>query len=669
MEQKKCGLFSGLPDKLILDISLFCSVESVGRLSQVCHFLSTLLIDDVTWKRRISVELTVVPKLIFSDLYRKNYEIMYDFKRPSSDGRPSVLNDSNYKSFLIMLAQRHNKTAEYVEGYSLESYLESACALGADIWVKKLLSIGANVNTIQSGYTPLMIAVRFNHIHLFEVLLGNQADVNLYDSQSFMDKTTFFHCILTSSDVLKCMSEIAVITKKNKYRLNLDGKSISRLSVAILNNDIKRLQELLLQQRSRKKFDIAGFSPLAWAILLQRVECLALLHRAGADINEVIGLSEMNNNRGAFGYASGLFLAIHFQKMNSLKFILSNYRESIRGICIKNGWDGYFQEYTPIELAVKIKCLEAVKILIYYGVMNGIREACSMAASIGHVEILQLIVTNLVSVNFTTEVTEKQRKSCDIYTDTPLSLASKAGHTNCIHFLLFKRADPNVSSSHEESNFPSHKGKNSPEATTFVHTSSSLLNAIDYLLGIGKIKESYSSIKTRVKSSTFFQDLEYYRSIDKCNEQVNEEFCKVDYNPGDAKNLLSYSALENIRALLKAEANVNFENSKKQTALSLLLGAERKGNDTISTNRNKLVISATELLLRNGAVLTIEQFHSKLVSNNTSLEMIRVLIEIGRADIDAFDSNHLSVIDLAKKSGNQEVVDYFHQRQPTTLAK
>lgn len=260
----KVGVFKGLSNELISDLSLFCSVEAVGRMMQTCQFFNLLLRDDFIWKRRIKTELTSVPQLVFGKSHRENYEIMYDFMMRNDVG-PFCPNtdDSNYKSFII---GRTTESRDPETVFSLESFLISASILGAEIWVEKLIALGANLNITYYSCTPLMFVVDRNHFHLFELLIMHGADINLYYRDPDLEPgyctvKTVYHCALLSNQPVKWFNTIFRVLRQKKLKIN--GKLLPIVNYFILTNNLGELRKALASHGAHSRVDIAGFTPLA----------------------------------------------------------------------------------------------------------------------------------------------------------------------------------------------------------------------------------------------------------------------------------------------------------------------------------------------------------------------------------------------------------------------
>ncbi len=51
--------------------------------------------------------------------------------------------------------------------------------------VKKFIEYGASVNEMSNGLTPLMLAARYNHVEIIEILIENGANIELEDKRGF----------------------------------------------------------------------------------------------------------------------------------------------------------------------------------------------------------------------------------------------------------------------------------------------------------------------------------------------------------------------------------------------------------------------------------------------------------------------------------------------------
>ena len=127
----------------------------------------------------------------------------------------------------------------------LDKQLLDAAANGNSEQVERLISLGADVNTVDGrGYTPLHLAAVTGHTDILNLLIGEGADVNAKDDSG----QTPLHLAASNGHT-------------NIVKLLIGAKA-----------------DVNAQDRLNK-------TPLHWAVMFGRIETLDALIKAGANIN------------------------------------------------------------------------------------------------------------------------------------------------------------------------------------------------------------------------------------------------------------------------------------------------------------------------------------------------------------------------------------------------
>ncbi|QYJ68002.1 ankyrin repeat domain-containing protein [Flavobacterium litorale] len=100
----------------------------------------------------------------------------------------------------------NNKVAvETVVKYNASTPLAMAICKGDVTTVKKFIEYGADVNEKSNGFTPLMLAARYNRAEIVKILIANGAKLKITDDRGF---TALKHAELSNAN------ESAVILKE-----------------------------------------------------------------------------------------------------------------------------------------------------------------------------------------------------------------------------------------------------------------------------------------------------------------------------------------------------------------------------------------------------------------------------------------------------------------------
>lgn len=629
------------PNEILFKLTEWNTTQSLGRLAQTCSLWNIIVNtdkDEYQWKKRVFQELTKQPKLKHRESFKDYYKNIYDDK-----------NYSSYKNYLTKPIEEYveegeNALIDNSTKYSLEAYLITACGTGVEVWAEKLIKLGANPNRIVGCRNPLQEATVNGHLHIIELLMSHGANINFFDE---ITNQTVFHAALDSPFPEGCLKKIL------NYENHKEVMVLPPLHIAVILNDLELIKKLFDEQIDLDELDSRELSPLGWAIILGRTKCVEILIEEGASLENVADASHERCAHGTFGSVSALRLAIGNKQELSLKLILKN------GENPNVTWEDRDLEedriFTPIEFAVDQNFPEGLKLLLQYGAKRGFNEAFCKAASGGYLECLKILSNKNVDTNYTKCSKTEGHKNSSIHKDRPLTLAAKYGHTACVSFLLSIGANPNLTTSYQYSQF----GKN----VRNVENISALHEAVKHLVSVGVLSSSSGRLSD---GSDYFENK---------NTKVKLEFGQENFDPLDINNVLSYQAILSLELLLKHGAKVNFVDSEKKSALSILISGIRKEKDIIDINRNKMIICALDVLFKYNVdpniVIQIYDYALKKTESFSPLQyalklenlsLIKTLVEKGNVNINAQDSEGNTQLQIASKKENSEIIEYLNEK-------
>lgn len=237
-----------------------------------------------------------------------------------------------------------------------------------------------------------------------------------------------------------------------KLLLNAPGIDIrewNQISIAVLQNDLNSVKELILSGTDVNKEDLNGETPLYWAARYGLTECVRLLLAApGIDVNKEGGKYDMTPLCAAAknGHTECVRLLLttpgidvnkegEFDKTPLCEAAEEGHTECLKLLLAAPGIDvnkADFAGKTPLCCAIRGKT-ECVKLLLAVPGIN-VNQAdksgitpLQLAAKFGLAECLKLLLSSPdIDVNLAVAP----------YGIIPLKLAAYEGHTECVRLLL-----------------------------------------------------------------------------------------------------------------------------------------------------------------------------------------------------------------------------------------
>lgn len=195
----------------------------------------------------------------------------------------------------------------------------SACNRHLDI-VIELLSNGADPNIANNkGDSPLIPACQKGNMAIVEILLKSNVNVHVYNKNR--DNPVLICCRTGQAEILNML---------------LGRMKPSEISI-------------ILQEYA----EIDGFNPLLASTELDKIECIKMLHRYGADLEY---RSSLDNK--IIANATALHLACHYDRMSSVKTLIE-LGSDINARC--------YHQFTPLHIAVKGNRYAIVGYLLAHG--------------------------------------------------------------------------------------------------------------------------------------------------------------------------------------------------------------------------------------------------------------------------------------------------------------
>lgn len=235
--------------------------------------------------------------------------------------------------------------------------------------------------------------------------------------------------------------------------------SISSLSAAVKENNVKIVRNLLKKGRNVNIVDNRGWTPFHEAAALGNVGCLKILLNAGARVDATTHQGE-----------TALFIACENCHLDSVKILLkfdkktvnisnnesvtplhvacSKHSVSIAELLLKNNASINAEDnggITPLHEAILSKNFDICKLLVESGANLNRREydgnlPFHFACMVGNMEIMNLLL-NCYKTNFKNVINDT---NCDGF--TPLMLAVQGECIEIVNELLSRGADPNIAS-------------------------------------------------------------------------------------------------------------------------------------------------------------------------------------------------------------------------------
>lgn len=636
-------------DEVLVRIARWNKIESLGNLAQTCKKWHSISKDETEWKNKIFSELTKQPKLKVGGSYKDYYKNIYNSRSSSS-----------YRNYLtrpieiFVEGDEHSYTENY---YTLENYLIEACSIGAEIWANKLIELGVNLDmptsrydTITCGEDALKEATRKGHLHIIDLLITRGVNINFF---ARICEETVFHEALNSPIPEECLKKL--LNPQNYEKVTV----LPAQHKAIILNDLALVKQLFDDQIDFNELDSYRVSPLGWAIMLGRTECVKMLLKKRVSLKNVAP----SHYAEGLGLGSALRLTIAKKQAFLLKLILENGgnpNESwVQNQSISKRGHLKSKYSTPIEFVVSKNFPEGLKLLIQYGATDGFDEALDTAAICDYLDCLRILINQSDALNDQKSARRKNYnyKQSNIDIDGILSTTARYGSTDSLHFLLNMEANSNLNTSRK----PSESGKNL-----------ALHAAAAHLAGLKGMTNCYY----------LSSHLDQHDSYDDCPDEFSKarfEFGQTNYDPLDTKNIFSYQAILSLKLLLKHGSEVNFTINEKHSALSILVLGIAKKNDIISINTNKIIMCAIELLFEYGvddniAIEIFDETINEIVDSSPlhyalkleNLNLVKLFIEKGSIEINDKDADGNTPLQIASEIGNKEIIQYLSEKEIET---
>lgn len=313
------------------------------------------------------------------------------------------------------------RTAMHLACYS-DDFYESAT---------KLMKLGFNPNTCdKNGYVPLHVAALNNSIKIAELLIENNAIIDMCDLNE--SRTPLF-----LAAIYNCFAMLKLLIKKHAKINKVDAFGLSPLHIAVASNanDSYKVAELLLKKHADVDArDEKGNTPLHIAVAKNRADIVKLLLHFDANPNIVVF-----NNR--FGGVLHLAVAVSLVSVPSsleiLHLLLTCERTNPN---LPNS-----QGESPLHLAASLQVKSETRQQVVDMLIT--RKANSSA-----VDYLGFSVLHVATLNKAEDVVERILKIPGIEVDpkknarqvTPLHLAAWYNVENIAQMLIEGKANINA---------------------------------------------------------------------------------------------------------------------------------------------------------------------------------------------------------------------------------
>ena len=268
----------------------------------------------------------------------------------------------------------------YLKNFIGRNLLHAAAEGGNTSIVKSMLSCGINIDSKddESSATPLIIAVKENHVEVMKYLLQKGADISLTTGS---DKRNALH-------IASQYGSVAAIEMLLSYDLRPDSR------------------------------DREGNTPLVCAAGCGQIEAVNCLLKHGAD----------PFLRGEHGW-SLLHVAAQSGNVIIIETLLS------KGLDVDSR--GETLGLTPLMVSIKCDKLEAAKYLLEKGADESLKTTLrevpilSIASAVGSVAAIEMLLSRGCNID-----------SRDDGGNTPLMQAARFGNTKAVEYLLAQGANP-----------------------------------------------------------------------------------------------------------------------------------------------------------------------------------------------------------------------------------
>lgn len=614
-----------ISEEILIKIINYCDGNSITKMASVSKKWQRLTGDNLVWKKRIFDQLTEFPKLVRRDCYQSYYQRIYN---------------RIYKNFLSTLQNNQNNSS-----MTLNDFLLEACHLGAEKWVKFLIELGCDVNYHNKRYEwnfnygcykpvekktcTLIEAIQADNPVLFNYLLQQPVDLNFkasndeidkhsvihFNNEAILKRGTIFHAALNSSTPDVHLKAVAA--------LNQSITVVPALHLAVAYGDFVQMKILIEQGFNINEKDFTGCTPVWWAVMKDCPESLKILLEAGAQIKEVC----TSNKRSA------LRVAIEAGKKRSIS-TLFNYAHTLD---INEYWYYFARSVnedpvTPLEGAIKYNLSQCVEYLLSRNVVD--RDAgLLLAVQKERADIVYLLTKAKANVNAV------------IKGSTPLITAVRKANLPITRNLLENGADVNLTVSFELNVFQE-----------FIKYLKALISEVN------KIQELILFARERGIFPPLLQNLKRNRSY---------EFFKESYDPDHVQNLRTSTVCGILKLLFRHKLDKKLVNG---SSLSMLIESMNTNTDVVSVNINKLILKIIAIFIENQVDVNVKvnsrtarySYLLHIAVDQGNFEFVTLLVEKGKARIDAVNSNGDTPLLIAAMNGHDKIAEYLVHKGANT---
>lgn len=308
-----------------------------------------------------------------------------------------------------------------------------------------LICCGVNINKESDsfgyyGKTPLLLAINEKRLKIVQMLIEAGAEPNGEYRNAFEAAVR-----VGDPEIIRYLSKVP----------GIDKCGITKLSIAVLENDISTVERLCKNKKNINKSDKEGKTPLYWACDKLRPECVRLLLKAGAKVNkadkhghtplmcvvaESPAIVKMLLEAGAdVNQESGVGnTALHIAAVRGQSESVALLIEAGANVNHVNR-DGE----SPVDLAMERNHHECVKLMNAGGGNIGVVTSDNLCDVIrkGDVEALRVLLEANADVNVHSLSICLLGVSCE--DGSPLHLAAYYGQPECLKVLIAAGADLN----------------------------------------------------------------------------------------------------------------------------------------------------------------------------------------------------------------------------------
>lgn len=635
-----------LSDEIALHLIKFIPIASIGHLAAISKRWQRLTNDGSIWKNRILKELTKNPVLAPGQTYKEYYQAIYQGKYVNKKYNWCITHTTPY--FKIYL-QRQAKEAlpqfpvniqkeetlsledesdsqsisgddDYYSNMTNVNFLGGACRLGTEVWAEQLIKIGTEIN-----FGHLQAAIDNGNFEIIALIIRNIPNNELnnqwhdthghYYKPRYERNVSVFHYAVESDHYKTALP----LLFEDPTRITV----LPELHTAAACGNVARLNELLQADANVNQKDCGKCTPLWWAIVCGHLDCVKFLLSNNAKVNDI----SVGKHRSA------LMVAIWRKNMGCLQLLLDK-KAYIKETTFESNFHPV--PLTALHLAAEYDFVEGLQLLVNYGFkldkFSHNFTPLHSAAKAGSKTSVELLIQLGMDVNQKRQwIALDEDYKDDTYTNaTPLFLAAQNKHFECIELLLNAGADPDLLNEH----------KWVPCKLSRKHDSWSITQSV---LGelISAINQGY--LKNR----------------------IHHELNKENYEPADPANVISFTYINCLKAVLQRSANPNIQDFEG-TALDKLI--KNQFSDSLLKDRKeihyiKFVEQCIKILLEFNVNPNLPNRHGETVLHTSiskrQLNIFKLFIESGKVSISQLDEKGNTLLHLAAQYGALDIVNYL----------